>query len=180
MCFLCTYTCRAVVSQHLVTVGRKSPRLTGRDLQLWVYLYVAAVSREVELQDEGGDVAAVNQPVQRRPCAHVVHVHRVLHGADRQQPPVGTEAAHRVQSNKHPALSFFTPALALLPDVLDGGAAVSLLRPHLQRIGEEEEELPVLHPHRQHLSVCAVADAASRVADAHFVQQFLTRERRFL
>lgn len=172
---------QSIISQHLVIVGRKNSHLIGRDLQLWVYLYVAAVSREVELQDEGGDVAAVNQPVQRRSCAHVVHVHRVLHGADRQQPPVWTEAAHRVRSNKHiQRFHFFAPALAVLPDVLDGGAAVSLLRPHLQRVGEEEEELAVLHPHRQHLSVCAVADAASRVADAHFVQQFLTTERRFL
>lgn len=46
-------------------------------------------------------------------------------------------------SFRHPLHS-----LSLVPDVLDGGAAVSFLRPHLQRVGEEDEELAVLHPHR--------------------------------
>lgn len=65
---------------------------------------------------------------------------------------------------------------SLPPDVLDGGAAVSFLRPHLQRVGEEEEELAVLHPDRQHLSVCAVAHTPGCVADTHLVQQFLQKE----
>lgn len=70
-----------------------------------MYLYIAAVSREVELQDESGDVAAVNQSVQTRPCAHVVNIHRVLHRTNRQQPPVRTEPAH---THAHTHLLFIT------------------------------------------------------------------------
>lgn len=59
-----------------------------------MYLYITAVSREIELQDESGDVAAVNQSVQTRSSTHVINIHRVLHRTDCQQPPVRTEPAH--------------------------------------------------------------------------------------
>ena len=65
--------------------------------------------------------------------------------------------------------------LFLLPDVLKGDTSVSFLCPHLESVGEEDKELAILHPHRQHLPISAVAHTACRVADAHFVQQFLSR-----
>lgn len=146
-----------------------------------MYLYITAVSREIELQDESGDVAAVNQSVQTRSSTHVINIHRVLHRTDCQQPPVRTEPAHTYTHLLF--ITFLTSVVfvkaayfRLSPDVLNGDTAVSFLCPHLQRVGEEEEKLAVLHPHRQHLPVCAVAHTPGCVAQTHLVQQFLQKD----
>lgn len=78
------------------------------------YLYVGAVSREVELQDESWDVAAVNQSVQTRPSAHVVHVHRVLYRTDRQQVPVWTEPAQDRYSKSNVTLFYIQTLCSIL------------------------------------------------------------------
>lgn len=67
-----------------------------------LYLNVAAVCREVQLQDESRNITAVNQSAQARPTTHVIHVHRVIHRADCQQAAIRAEAGTQTQRCKKP------------------------------------------------------------------------------
>ncbi|KAF3841782.1 hypothetical protein F7725_023733 [Dissostichus mawsoni] len=62
------------------------------------------------MQDEGGQVAAVNQPAESRSSAHIVNIHRVLHRGHRQQRArVGEEERNS---------PFFIPTASISPSAL--------------------------------------------------------------
>lgn len=66
----------------------------------------------------------------------------------------------------------------VLPDVLDGDTAVSLLAPDGERVDQQDDELSVLHTDGNHLSVGTVRGALGRMAQTHLVQKFLTQKTR--
>lgn len=56
-----------------------------------------------------------------------------------------------------------------LPDILDGNTAISLLAPHSQRVDQQDDELPILHPDGNDLSVRTVGRALGRMAQTYLV-----------
>lgn len=63
-----------------------------------LYLDIAAVSREVHLHHEAGDVPAAVDAVQLRAVRQVVEVHRALSGANSQVSRIWTEPVRWIGS----------------------------------------------------------------------------------
>lgn len=66
----------------------------------------------------------------------------------------------------------------VVPYVLDGNAAVSLLAPDGEGVDQQDDELSVFHADGNHLSVGAVGGALGRMTQTHLVQEFLTQKPR--
>lgn len=66
---------------------------------------------------------------------------------------------------------------SVLPNVLDGDAAVPLLAPDGQGVDQQHDELAVLHADGDHLPVGTVGGALGRMSQAHPVQQFLQQRK---
>lgn len=66
----------------------------------------------------------------------------------------------------------------VLPYVLDGDAAVSLLAPDGEGVDHQDNELSILHANGNHLSIGTVRGAFGRMTQAHLVQKFLTHKTR--
>lgn len=65
------------------------------------------------------------------------------------------------------------PGDKVVPYVLDGDAAISLLAPDGEGVDQQDDELSVLHADGDHLSIGAVGGALGRMSQTHLVQQFL-------
>jgi len=70
-------------------------------------------------------------------------------------------------------MSSYSYGLNVLPDILDGDTAISLLAPHCERVDQQDDELSILHADGNHFSVGAVGRALGRMTQTHLVQEFL-------
>lgn len=64
----------------------------------------------------------------------------------------------------------------VLPYVLYGHAAVSLLAPDREGVDQQDYELSVLHADGNHLAVWTVGRALGRMTQTHLIQEFLTHK----
>ena len=159
---------------------QKSPSGTSEQRFSIFHLDVFAVRGEVDLDHEAGDVLTVTDPVEGRPKTKVVKIHSTFNWTHCQEAVIWTEPEPRGQNrlnwlrNKTHVYHWCPDQRPdLLPYVLDGDAAVSLLAPDSEGVDEQDDELAVLHADRNHLSVGAVGRALGRMTQTHLVEKFL-------